>query len=185
MRVTLLRLLLPVLLLPLMAQPVARAEDQFEPQATERPVAYLPLVIRSTGSSSQPTTETVEQQVVTLTNALRAAAGCPPLTVSPELTAAARSHSRDMAENDFFSHTGSDGSSAFDRIKRSGYTYRMAAENIAAGYSDAQSVVDGWYNSPGHRANMLNCELREIGVGHAYIPGTAYGHYWTQDFGTR
>ena len=82
----------------------------------------------------------------------------------------------------FFSHTGSDGSSPLDRIKRTGYSYRSAAENIAAGYRTAGDVVQGWYNSPGHRQNMLNCHLHEIGV--AYADGGSYGRYWTQVFAT-
>jgi len=146
--------------------------------------AYLPLVLKpgTTDSSNTSVLPPLAQQVVDLTNAYRVAAGCAPLAVSPQLTAAAAAHSQDMAQNNFFSHTGSDGSSPWDRIKRTGYSYRSAAENIAAGYRTAGDVVQGWYNSPGHRQNMLNCDLREIGV--AYADGGSYGRYWTQVFAT-
>jgi uncharacterized protein YkwD len=93
-----------------------------------------------------------------------------------------------MAQNDFFSHTGSDGSSFTDRLIRAGYTFSAAAENIAAGTTTPERTVDGWMNSEGHRRNILNCELREIGVGYAYLENDTgsvnYHHYWTQDFGT-
>lgn len=146
--------------------------------------AYLPFVVTPelTGSSNTSALSLLAQQVVDLTNAYRVAAGCAPLTVSPQLAAAAATHSQDMAQNNFFSHTGSDGSTPWDRIRRTGYSYRSAAENIAAGYRTAEDVVQGWYNSTGHRQNMLNCNLREIGV--AYADGGSYGRYWTQVFAT-
>lgn len=127
-------------------------------------------------------------EVVELTNAERAKVGCPALVVSPQLTEAALAHSSDMALSDFFSHTSLDGRSPWDRIKATGYTYSRAAENIAAGYSSPAGVVAAWMNSDGHRANMLNCALTEIGVGYYYHAGDDgrvwYRHYWTQDFAT-
>ncbi|ABU56301.1 CAP domain-containing protein [Roseiflexus castenholzii] len=160
----------------------ASSEPASTPAATTR--VYLPFVIvpGTTGSSDTSTLSSLAQQVVDLTNQYRAAAGCAPLTVSQQLTAAAAAHSQDMATTNFFSHTGSDGSSPWDRIRRTGYTYSSAAENIAAGYRTAEQVVQAWYNSAGHRQNMLNCNLREIGV--AYADGGSYGRYWTQVFAT-
>ncbi|MFQ3632936.1 CAP domain-containing protein [Roseiflexus sp.] len=145
---------------------------------------YLPLVIApgTTGNSGATTVSPLAQQVVDLTNQYRVTAGCAPLTVSSQLTTAAAAHSQDMATNNFFSHTGSDGSTPWQRIQRTGYSYSTAAENIAAGYRTAEQVVQGWYNSDGHRRNMLNCNLREIGV--AYADGGSYGRYWTQVFAT-
>ncbi|GAA3205328.1 hypothetical protein GCM10010468_20270 [Actinocorallia longicatena] len=110
-----------------------------------------------------------------LTNAERAKAGCPALRREPKLVISARAHSKDMAVNNYFSHTSQDGSSPWDRIKRTGYT-GGAAENIAAGYTSAKAVMDGWMNSAGHRANILNCDLKALGVGW-------YDNYWTQNFG--
>jgi uncharacterized protein YkwD len=90
-----------------------------------------------------------------------------------------------MARNDFFSHTGSDGSSPGQRISRAGYRWWTYGENIAAGYPSPEHVVDAWMNSAGHRANILNPDFRDIGVGYIYKPDTTYGHYWTQDMGAR
>jgi uncharacterized protein YkwD len=126
----------------------------------------------------------VTTQVVTLTNAERAKAGCGPLTVDATLTAVAQAHSQDMATHDYFDHNGQDGRTPFDRMTAAGYRYSTAAENIAAGQRTPQDVMTAWMNSPGHRANILNCSLKEIGVGYATGSSSQYGVYWTQDFGT-
>jgi uncharacterized protein YkwD len=127
-------------------------------------------------------------KVVQLTNDHRKRAGLKPLRLDPLLSEAAQAHSEDMAYNDFFSHTGSNGSSVFDRITETGYSYATAAENIAAGYPSPEKVVSAWMHSPGHRANILNPALREVGIGFVHLridPGQAiYQYYWTQDFGT-
>jgi uncharacterized protein YkwD len=128
------------------------------------------------------------QAVFDLVNAERTMKGCAPLRLSVQLTAAAQGHSQDMAVNDFFTHTSSDGRSPWDRIRATGYEYWSAAENIAAGYSTAASAVSAWMNSSGHRANILNCGLEETGVGYYYLSNDKgnvnYHHYWTQDFAT-
>ena len=113
----------------------------------------------------------VTTQVVTLTNAERAKAGCGPLTVNATLTGVAQAHSQD-------------GRTPFDRMTAAGYRYSTAAENIAAGQRTPQDVMTAWMNSPGHRANILNCALKQIGVGYATGSSSQYGAYWTQDFGT-
>jgi len=95
---------------------------------------------------------------------------------------AARSHSKDMACNSFFSHTGSDGSSPSSRISREGYSWSAVAENIAAGYGDPATVVAGWMGSQGHKDNILNPNYTEIGIGYVYVAGSPYGAYWTADF---
>lgn len=124
-------------------------------------------------------------QVVTLTNAERAKVGCGALTVNAILTSAAQAHSADMAAHNFFDHNSQDGRSPFDRITAAGYRFSTAAENIAAGQRTPQAVMTGWMNSPGHKANILNCALHEIGVGYATSSSSTYGVYWTQDFGTQ
>ncbi|NKZ07160.1 CAP domain-containing protein [Actinomadura latina] len=120
-----------------------------------------------------------EATVVSLTNAERAKEGCQPLRTDSRLTVAARKHSADMAANNYFDHTSRNGDSPWKRMEDAGYT-SPGAENIAKGYPTAAAVVKGWMNSPGHRANILNCGLRAIGVGVASGPG---GPLWTQDFG--
>lgn len=141
---------------------------------------YLPVAFRPALLSA------FAQEVVELTNQERVRAGCAPLTVNLQLVQAAQGHSEDMALNDFFSHTGSDGSAPWDRIEAAGYQWREAGENIAAGYSTPQDVMDGWMDSEGHRANILRCSYQEIGVGYVFLeqdPGSInYRHYWTQVF---
>jgi uncharacterized protein YkwD len=121
-------------------------------------------------------------QVLDLTNAERAKAGCGALAWNPLLGAVAQGHSADMAAHGYFSHNSQDGHSPFERMKDAGYAFRVAGENIAAGQRTPADVVTGWMNSQGHRANILNCSFTELGVG--YATGGSYGTYWTQDFGT-
>jgi uncharacterized protein YkwD len=148
----------------------------------------LKLAVNAQGFSRAQTVHPFIQQVIDLTNLQRQQAGLSPLTLNQKLNVAAQSHSVDMALNDFFGHTGSNGSSVFDRVTSAGYNYNLAAENIAVGYATPRSVVKAWMNSPGHRANILYPSLREIGIGFYFIdidPGAAtYRYYWTQNFGT-
>ncbi|MFD1152438.1 CAP domain-containing protein, partial [Saccharothrix hoggarensis] len=124
--------------------------------------------------------ELAEAKVVELTNAERAAHGCPALAADDRLAAAARAHSADMAAQDYFDHVSKDGRSFVDRVKAAGYP-QPGAENIAAGQRTPEAVVKGWMDSPGHRANILNCKLKALGAGMAR--GGSYGVYWTQNFG--
>jgi len=124
----------------------------------------------------------IAAEVLRLTNEQRAANGCRPLVADTTLTAVAQAHSADMAARDYFSHDSLGGLSPFDRMDAAGYRFTAAAENIAAGQPTPASVVTAWMNSAGHRANILNCGYREIGIG--YATGGSYGTYWTQDFGT-
>ena len=82
-----------------------------------------------------------------------------------------------MHDKGYFSHTSPTYGSPFDMMKQFGITYRTAGENIAMGYPTAEAVVDGWMNSEGHRANILNASFTEIGVGYV-----ADGNYYTQMF---
>ncbi|MFF4547804.1 CAP domain-containing protein [Streptomyces sp. NPDC001435] len=121
----------------------------------------------------------VVARIVQLVNAERAKVGCSALTLNATLSKAAQAHSDDMAAHQNMSHTGSDGSSPGDRITRAGYTWSAYGENVAYGYSTPEQVMAGWMASPGHKANILNCSFKEIGVGLAQ-PNS----FWTQDFGT-
>ena len=133
---------------------------------------------------------TFEQEVVVLVNELRQEMNLPPLKVSPTLTKAARYHAKNMAENNYFSHTSENGSgeevcAPFSRIGAF-YDWIAAAENIAAGYNSPESVVQGWINSPGHYANLISPYVYEVGVGYWYQAGGSYGGVrWVQDFGRR
>ncbi|MEV6166795.1 CAP domain-containing protein [Streptomyces sp. NPDC051954] len=119
--------------------------------------------------------------VVDLTNRERARAGLPPLAVDPILTTAAQAHSADMIARAFYAHTSPDGSQPWDRAAAAGSTRRSIGENIACGQRSAAEVVEGWMNSPGHRANILKPTFTHIGVG--FAGGGAAGTYWTQLFG--
>jgi uncharacterized protein YkwD len=85
-----------------------------------------------------------------------------------------------MARSGVMSHTGPDGSTMSSRVDAAGYLWSTLGENIARGQSDAAAVMDAWMNSPGHRANILNCSFKEIGIGVHFGDG---GPWWTQDFG--
>ena len=118
-----------------------------------------------------------EQQVIDLTNEKRASRGLKPLNANWELSRVARYKSQDMAINKYFSHTSPTYGSPFNMIKNFGIKYRSAGENIAYGQRTPAQVVNSWWNSAGHRANMLNANYTDIGVGYV-----ANGNYWTQMF---
>lgn len=108
----------------------------------------------------------------------------PALAWNLPLTQAADAHSRDMVANNFFSHTGANGTSAGQRITAAGYNWSTYGENIAAGQSSINQVVDGWMASDGHCANIMNAAFADIGV--VCVAGnasTTYGTYWTMDLG--
>ncbi len=120
------------------------------------------------------------QQVVDMVNAERAKAGCSPLTINAKLQAAAQGHSDDMAARDYYDHTTPEGRSPGDRMTAAGYHWSTYGENIFKSPKDARTAMDGWMKSSGHRANILNCSFKEIGVG---INFKSNGPWWTQNFG--
>lgn len=111
----------------------------------------------------------------------------PPVSWSDNLAMAAYLHSEDMVLNNFFSHTGSDGSSAGQRISRQGYPWRTYGENIAVGYPTVSSVIQGWLGSEGHCRNLMNPAFTEIGAGYAIgqFGGNPAACYWTFDLADR
>ena len=127
--------------------------------------------------------KSTEQQVIDLTNQERAQQGLPALKENWQLSRVARYKSRDMAAKGYFSHNSPTYGSPFNMMRDFNVSYRRAAENIAAGQSTPEQVVNGWMNSPGHRKNILDPNLKQIGVG--YAKGGSYGHYWTQMFITQ
>ena len=105
-------------------------------------------------------------------------APAPALTWNDLLEKAAFNHSKDMSQRKYFSHTGSDGSGSGERINAAGYAWKFYGENIAAGYPTEKEVISGWLSSPGHCANIMNKNYKEMGV-------AKVADYWTQDFGSR
>jgi len=123
--------------------------------------------------------------VMALVNHERTAARCPALTPNDTLIQVARTHSQDMAIHRFVEHTGSDRRSPAQRVQDAGYQFRIVAENVAPGRLTPEIAVQGWMASPEHRANILNCALRDTGVGVVEAPDDpTYGIYWTQLFAT-
>src|SRR5699024_2630135 len=133
-----------------------------------------------------------EQEVVELTNQerekkgielieikkkKREKQGLKTLEIDSELSVVSKDKSKDMLNNQYFSHDSPTYGSPFDMMEQYGISYRTAGENIAKGQSSPQEVVDGWMNSPGHRENILNGDFTHIGVGYVEEENV-----WTQQF---
>jgi uncharacterized protein YkwD len=149
-------------------------------------VVGMPFVPPSPGDAQD-----IEQQVLVLVNRARAKARkcgtliqqpVPPLTRSAQLDVAALAQAQDMATHNFFEHRGSDGSNVADRVTRAGYLWQSVGENIAAGPRDAESAVKGWLDSPGHCANIMGAQYKEMGLAYATDPKSRAGIYWSQVF---
>jgi uncharacterized protein YkwD len=145
------------------------------------PAAFFGIVVVATPAEAAPTSfQTLQSDVVKWTNHQHVKAGCKALKVNNDLIRAARDHSAWMARTGKFSHVGNGGSTFDARIRKAGYS-QPSAENIAWGYRSGADVVNAFMKSPGHRANILNCASRSVGVGAVYA---ANGNpYFTQDFG--
>ena len=157
------------------------------PQTPETPdydVPVLPEIPEQEGNQNNGSNGSIsgsvseyERRVVELVNAERAAMGLSALKINTELCDVAREKSRDMQQNGYFSHNSPTYGSPYDMLRSFGISYNTAGENIAMGYQSPERVVEGWMNSAGHRANILNASYIEIGVGHI-----SNGNYWTQLF---
>ncbi|WP_390898284.1 CAP domain-containing protein [Streptomyces angustmyceticus] len=155
-----------------------KSETRRSAEPSGRPSSAAPL--RSAAPSKAPDTQSsAEGQVLSLVNQERDRAGCSPVTADKELGGLAQQFSDDMARRGFFDHTDPDGDTPWDRARDAGID-DLGGENIARGQATAQAVMDSWMKSPGHRANILNCEYKTLGVGAHFGPG---GPWWTQDFG--
>ncbi|MGW3041321.1 CAP domain-containing protein [Kitasatospora sp. NPDC001159] len=176
------------------AQPTATAQPttaKASPTATRTAASTAGAAAAATAqrtlASSAPTpvgggpSSSYAQQVVDLVNAERAKAGCDPVTAEPRLASAAQSHSDDMADRNYFDHASPEGYHADHRIEATGYRWSTWGENIARGQKDPAAVMDAWMNSPGHRANILNCAFKQLGVG---VRTGSGGPWWTQVFAT-
>lgn len=158
--------------------PTAASTLTFTPKPTSVPKTPVP----TSGGGCDGGNTSIESAVLSGVNFQREQAGVAPLQASSALFSAARGHSQDMATNNFFSHTGSNGSSPFDRISSAGFSYSAAAENIYAGNgsnNSAGSAVSAWMGSSGHRENMLNPTYTYAGVGYWCNSNSEYGGYFT------
>lgn len=162
------------------------SKQKSQPAATATPAPEKTTSVQQPATENTPSQSdsqsigSYEQEVLRLVNEQRAKYGLSALTYSKSLEAVAYAHSRDMAQNNYFSHTNLKGQSPFDRLASAKITYRAAAENIAAGQKTPAAVVDAWMNSEGHRKNILNSSVKQMGLG--VYQGGSYGIYWTQLF---
>lgn len=165
------------------------------PTSTSAPATATGTTPPSPTSTTQPPSSTpnpgcapstnagYEATLLGLINDERADQGLPAYSSNAQLQAAARDHSTDMACNAYFSHTGSDGSSVGDRVSAQGYSWSWVGENIYAGSSATpQSAFNWWMNSAPHRANLLNSNYVDIGIGYIYEPDSPYSGYFTAVF---
>lgn len=142
------------------------------------------------GPTAQASATQLAGAALCLVNQERTARGLKPLKANPRLTAAARRHARDMGLRGYFSHDSLSGATFADRIRRAGYRARTLGENLAWGSGELGSpraIVQGWMESPGHRANILSRKFREAGMGVAFgDPGAGEeGVTYTLNFGAR
>ncbi len=125
-------------------------------------------------------------EVIHLTNVERVKLGFAPLKRQDDLCKSAIWHAQDMIVNNYFDHKDHLGRHIDERIPALGYTnYSMIGENIAGGQPTPAQVVAAWLKSPGHRANLLNPDFREIGVACIHAPNNDLQDIWVQDFGSR
>ena len=132
----------------------------------------------------------VDQEMLIAVNAARANArscgsrghfaSAPALVLQCQLKNAAQGHSDDMATNNFFSHTSSNGLRLGNRVSNAGYNYSMTGENIAVGYNSVDAVMSGWLQSDGHCANLMTQSYTDFGLG---LAAAGSRLYWTQNFG--
>lgn len=153
---------------------------------TSAPVVYLPIVMNPCQQGFPyipPDDVQRELDMAEAINGERQSAGLAPLKLDERLTQAARKHSRDMADNNFVSHTGSDGSSPPDRMTAACYEWSTWGETIGAGYTTVEAMLQAWMESPGHHDIILDPDYLDFGVGYAYNANNIYGHHWTVNFG--
>jgi uncharacterized protein YkwD len=144
----------------------------------------LALAMPAASTHANPQLDPEEQAFVTLINNYRAQNGLGALSIDWEMQASSDFMSGDMGQKAYFAHNEPDGRNPWDRMCAFGYCYNTwMGENIAAGFSTAQSVFTAWQNSPGHNANMLGANYTAMGISRVYTAGTPYGWYWTNDFG--
>lgn len=148
---------------------------QANPQVADPDLIYPGQILQIPQLES--TVSSYELEVIRLVNEIRQQNGLRPLAANWELSRVARYKSQDMRDNGYFSHNSPTYGTPFQMLSAFGLSYRTAGENIAKGYASPQAVVNGWMNSSGHRANILNASYTQIGVG--YVSG---GNYWTQLF---
>lgn len=149
-------------------------------QAAQQQAAAEQAAAEQAAQQQQVAQGDYKAQVVALMNQERANAGIGGISQNASLDAVAQIRAQEIAQS--FSHTRPNGTSCFTVLDEGGIAYMTAGENIAAGYGDPASVMSGWMNSPGHRANILNGSFGQVGIGYYTDPNSGYGTYWVQIF---
>ena len=114
-----------------------------------------------------------------LINIYRKQQGLKSLSLNSKLTIAAKAHSRDLAKWDRISHYGSDGSDPWDRVSKTGFSAKLAAENVGTGQTTLEEVMKGWKKSPGHNKNLLLKDATHMGIALVRDPKTEFKTFWT------
>lgn len=164
------------------AEQAAQQQAQQQQQAQEQQQQQTQQQEQQQQQTQQPQVNTGDYraQVVALMNQERAAAGVGGITQNASLDAVAQIRAQEIVQS--FAHTRPNGTSCFTVLDEGGIAYMTAGENIAAGYGTPTDVMNGWMNSEGHRANILNGSFGQVGIGYYTDPNTAYGTYWVQIF---
>lgn len=164
------------------------------PAVVSHNVPPAPAVISETNSSLATQTcslRNFEQQLIDRVNQARASSrscggvlykAATPVTWNTKLVHAAVAHSADMATKNFFSHTSADGRSVGDRIAGAGYQWGSYAENIGAGQTTVDQIMNDWLASPSHCANVMKSSMTEVGVACVNNEAAPYKTYWSMDF---
>ncbi|MFC8587838.1 CAP domain-containing protein [Streptomyces sp. NPDC057217] len=170
------------------AAPKSAAPEPAAPKTSAAPTTEAPAPkpdpttqapTRKAAASTASRGDAAEAEILRLVNAERTTVGCTPVNADARLASLAGAFSADMAARGFFDHTDPDGDTPWTRARQAGVS-TLAGENIARGQTDAAAVMKSWMNSDGHRANILNCDFKTMGVGVHFGDG---GPWWTQDFG--
>jgi len=147
-------------------------------------LSVVTLLLGGQAGSASAATVGEQEQIISLVNAERSARGLGPVYYEQRLTNAAEGYANYMASANFFGHTGLDGTNFVARNEAEGYQgWRFLGENLAAGQTAPERVVQMWMNSPGHRANVLAERACEIGIGHSYSANSQYENYWAMETG--
>ncbi len=165
-------------------QQAQRAENIPEPSFADRVSALWERATASTGDSevTQAATTSVDfdaAQALSMINAYRQQKGLPPLALDPKLKQAAQAHAKDLAENDRISHFGSDGSDPWERVSRTGFDPKVAAENVGTGQRSFAEVFREWQLSPSHDKNLLLPDATLMGVAVVSKPDTQFKTFWS------
>lgn len=163
---------------PAPRQKMTRLDDRAPPGTYDK----APVGALSDRDYSQ--TRLNAEQALQLINEYRRQNGLKPLKLNAQLGDAAKNHSTDLAKWDRISHFGSDGSNPWDRVKRSGYNARVAAENVGTGQTSFEEVLKGWKESPGHNKNLLLADAEHVGIALVREGKTEFKTFWTLVIGS-